>query len=518
MYLTQSLHRAMNTRPDALASVYGERRHTYAQFGARIACLAGGLQGLGLNAGDRVGMLSLNTDRFLEYFMGVYWAGCVVNPVNTRWSVAEMAFSLDDCETRVLIVDDHFLGTVPELRQRATSLSILIYAGEGATPEGMLSYETLIAQSAPVEDAHRGGPDLAGVFYTGGTTGFPKGVMLSHGGLYSNALAIVAEGGVRDGELGMHAAPMFHLADLAFMNALFACGGTHLMVPTFAPAAVLKVIEQERVAASLLVPTMIQMLVDHPDAPKYDLSSLRSLIYGASPISEALVDRAALTLPRTEFRQGYGLTEMSPVVAFLQPQYHTGEGRALGKICSAGRPSYVAEVRIEDPEGHPLPTGEVGEIVAKGPGMMLGYWNRPEESAHALRGGWMHTGDAGFMDKDGFLFLVDRIKDMIVTGGENVYSAEVENALHHHPAVALCAVFGIPADKWGEAVHAVVVLNRGRQASAEELMESCRQRIAAYKCPRSIEFMEVLPMSGAGKILKRDLREPHWVGRTRYVG
>ena len=227
-------------------------------------------------------------------------------------------------------------------------------------------------------------------------------------------------------------------------------------------------IEKHKVSIFYTAPTAIRSLIKASETtpathPKnYDLSSLRSLIYGASPISEALVDRAALTLPRTEFRQGYGLTEMSPVVAFLQPQYHTGEGRALGKICSAGRPSYVAEVRIEDPEGHPLPTGEVGEIVAKGPGMMLGYWNRPEESAHALRGGWMHTGDAGFMDKDGFLFLVDRIKDMIVTGGENVYSAEVENALHHHPAVALCAVFGIPADKWGEAVHAVVVLNRTR--------------------------------------------------------
>ena len=518
MYLTQSLHRAIATRPDAIASVYGDRRRTYAQLGDRVARLAGALRALGLQAGDRVGMLSLNSDRYLEYYMATYWAGCAVNPANIRWSAAEIAYSLDDCDTRVLIVDDQFAPMLPELRQRSKALSTLIYAGEGATPEGMLGYESLIAQSAPVADVRREGADLAGVFYTGGTTGFPKGVMLSHAGLYVNALALVAEGAVRDGDIGLHAAPMFHLADGAFMNAMFTCGGTHAIIPAFAPAAVLQAIERERVTASLLVPTMIQMTVDHPDMARHDLSSVRAVVYGASPISEAVIDRATRALPQAGFFQAYGMTELSPVATVLRPEFHAGEGLALGKVRSAGRPTYCAEVRIEDVDGRELPRGEVGEIVVKGPGMMLGYWNKPEESAQALRGGWMHTGDAGRMDDDGFVFVVDRIKDMIVTGGENVYSAEVENAVVQHPAVAACAVISIPDDKWGELVHAVVVLKPGAAATAEQIQAHCKALIANYKVPRSFEFAPALPLSGAGKVLKTKLREPHWAGRERQVG
>jgi acyl-CoA synthetase (AMP-forming)/AMP-acid ligase II len=417
----------------------------------------------------------------------------------------------------VLIVDDQFAPMVPELRQRSRVLGTLIHAGDGATPDGMLSYEALIAQSEPVADARRGGSDLAGVFYTGGTTGFPKGVMLSHAGLYVNALALVAEGTVHNGDVGLHAAPMFHLADGAFMNAMFACGGTHVMIPAFAPAAVLQAIERDRITASLLVPTMIQMTVDHPEAPKHDLSSLRSVLYGASPISEALIERATTALPQAGFFQAYGMTELSPVATVLRPEYHTKEGRRLGKVRSAGRPTYCVEVRIEGDDGRELPRGEVGEIVVKGPGMMLAYWNKPEESAQALRGGWMHTGDAGRMDDQGFVFVVDRIKDMIVTGGENVYSAEVENAVLQHPSVAACAVISIPSDQWGELVHAVVVLKPGAAATAEDIQAHCKTLIANYKCPRSVAFADALPLSGAGKILKTKLREPFWQGRARNV-
>ncbi|MGJ7509763.1 long-chain-fatty-acid--CoA ligase [Variovorax sp. GT1P44] len=517
MYLTQSFHRAISTRPGAIASVYRDRRRTFAQMGDRVARLAGALRKLGLQPGDRVGMLALNSDRYLEYYMAVYWAGCAVNPANIRWSAAEIAFSLDDCDTRVLIVDDQFAPMVPELLRRSVALRTLIHAGDGATPEGMLSYETLIAESEPAEDAGRGGSDLAGVFYTGGTTGFPKGVMLSHAGLYVNALAIVAEGAVRDGDIGLHAAPMFHLADGAFMNAMFACGGTHVMIPAFTPLAVLEAIGRDRITASLLVPTMIQMTVDHPEVPRHDLSSLRSVIYGASPISEALIDRATRALPRVGFFQAYGMTELSPVATMLRPEFHTREGRALGKVRSAGRPTYCVELRIEDIDGSELPRGEVGEIAVKGPGMMLGYWNRPEESAQALRGGWMHTGDAGRMDEEGFVFVVDRIKDMIVTGGENVYSVEVENAVLQHASVAACAVIGIPCDKWGEQVHAVVVLKAGAAATGEDIQAHCKTLIANYKCPRSIEFIAALPLSGAGKVLKTALRAPHWEGRERAI-
>lgn len=517
MYLTQSLHRSISTQPNATVSIYRDRRQTFAQFGQRVARLAGAFKAMGLEAEARIGMLSLNSDRYLEYYMAVYWAGCAVNPVNIRWSAAEIAYSLDDCDTRVLIVDDQFLPMVTDLGQRSKALRTVIYAGENTTPEGMLSYEALIAGTAPVPDMRRGGADLAGIFYTGGTTGFPKGVMLAHAGLYVNGMAVVAEGTVREGEVGLHAAPMFHIADLAFMNGLFAVGGTHVTIPAFAPAAVLQAIERERITSTLLVPTMIQMTVDHPDLGKHDLSSLRRVAYGASPISEAVIDRAITALPKVEFAQAYGMTELSPVATVLQPKFHTREGRAFGKIRSGGRPTYCTEVRIEDADGRELPRGEVGEIVVKGPGMMLGYWNRPEESAQALRGGWMHTGDAGRMDDDGFVFVVDRIKDMIVTGGENVYSVEVENAVQQHPAVAACAVIGIPDGQWGELVHAAVVLKPGAHATAEDIQDFCKTLIGGYKCPRSVELMAALPVSGAGKVLKTKLREPFWQGRDRAV-
>lgn len=518
MYLTQSLHRAIATKPQAIASIYGERRRTFAEMGNRVARFAGALRALGLQPGDRIGMLSLNSDRYLEYYMAVYWAGCAVNPANFRWSATEIAYSLDDCDTRVLVVDDQFLPMVAELRQRSTSLRTLIYAGDDATPEGMLSFEAMIEQSAPVEDALRKGSDLAGVFYTGGTTGFPKGVMLSHSGLAINALSLVAEIRFDEETIGLHAAPMFHIADGAFMNAMLTRGGTHVMLPSFTPAGVLQAIERERITAMLLVPTMIQMTVDHPDAGKYKLSSLRKVLYGASPISEAVVERATRALPNAEFFQAYGMTELSPVATILRPEYHTAAGRALGKIRSAGRPTYCVEVRIVDALGAELPRGEVGEIAVRGPCTMLGYWNKPEQTRSATYDGWMHTGDAGRMDDEGFVFVVDRMKDMIITGGENVYSAEVENAVQQHPAVATCAVIGIPDERWGECVHAVVVRRPDAKITAEELKEHCKALIANYKCPRSLEFVDALPVSGAGKVLKTKLREPYWKGRERHVG
>jgi acyl-CoA synthetase (AMP-forming)/AMP-acid ligase II len=487
-------------------------------LGERVVRFAGALKTLGLAPGDRVGMLALNSDRYLEYYLSVYWAGLAVNPANIRWNANEIAYSLDDCDTRVLIVDDQFAPMESELRQRSKSLRTVVYAGEGVTPEGMLSYEDMIRDTAPVDDAMRNGSDLAGVFYTGGTTGFPKGVMLSHAGLYINALTLLAEGAVRANAVGLHCAPMFHIADLAFMNALLAAAGTHVIIPKFDPTSVLQTIQAERITATLLVPTMIQMTVDHPTVSDCDLSSLKTVLYGASPISEAVVERATRALPSTDFYQGYGMTELSPLLTLLTPQYHTAEGRKMGKVRSGGRATYCTEVRIVDVNGVEVPRGEVGEITVRGPGMMLGYWNKPQETRSALRDGWMHTGDAGRMDAEGFVFVVDRIKDMIITGGENVYSIEVENAVQQHPAVATCAVISVPDEQWGERVHAVVVLKAGASVTEEAVQEHCKTLIAHYKCPSSVEFVATLPISGAGKVLKSKLREPHWAGRERRVG
>ena len=517
MYLTQSLHRSLQQTPDAPITVFQGRQRSVAQFGERVARFAGALRQLGVSPGDRVGMLSLNSDWYLEYYLATYWAGGAVNPINIRWSAQEIAYSLDDCATRILLVDDSFLPMADELRRLSPTLQTVIHMGNGAAPAGTLSYEALVAETAPVADALRGGEDLAGVYYTGGTTGAPKGVMLSHRNLYLNSMAIVAEGVVQRGCIGLHAAPMFHLADGAFMNAMLHVGATHVMVPRFDPLAVMQAIAAAQVSDALLVPTMVQMLVDHPELPQHDMRSLTGVLYGASPIGEGLLDRAMRALPSAGFTQLYGMTELSPVATILTREMHTEAGRSKGRHRGAGRAALSCEVRVVDPDDQEVPRGDVGEVVVRGPGVMMGYWNKPAETEAALRGGWMHTGDGGRMDDDGYLYIVDRMKDMIVTGGENVYSVESESALATHPAVAVCAIIGVPSAQWGEAVHAFVVLKPGHSATADELIAHARSRIAAYKCPRTIDFIEAMPLSGAGKVLKTTLRAPFWAANDRKV-
>jgi len=518
MYLTQALHRAVQQKGERIAVRCGARQATFRQFADRVARLAGALQGLGLQAGDRVAMLAQNSDRYLEYQMAVPWAGGVLNPCNTRWSMAEILYSLDDSGSSMLIVDETYQALAHALRGKAATLRELIYCGDGPVPDGMHDYEALIATTAPVEDAVRRGDDLAGIFYTGGTTGFPKGVMLSHANLVSSGLALRAEGLATPGGAYLHAAPMFHLADLGTAMPHWIEGNTHVVLPSFSPELVLDTIERDRVTHLMLVPTMIQMLVDHPAMRQpRDLSSLQTIVYGASPISETLLDRVMAALPGVALMQGYGMTELSPIATVSPAWCHQAEGRQRGKLRSNGRATYCAEVRIVDPQDREVPLGTVGQIIVRGPSVMLGYWNQPELTAAALKDGWMHTGDGGYMDEDGFIYVVDRQKDMIISGGENVYSAEVESAIAQHPAVATCAVIAVPSKDWGESVHAVVTLKAGMAVSAEALIAHVKSLIAGYKCPRSVEFREALPMSGVGKVLKTELRKPFWEGRERRV-
>ncbi len=513
MNLTQSLHRAVQQDPSGVATVFGDRVRTWAESADRIARLASGLRSLGIGDGDRVGILSLNSDRYHEALFATWWAGGVVNPINIRWSPAEIAYSLEDSGTAVLLVDDAFLPQVPAIRAGAPVVTTVVHTGDGATPEGTIGYESLI-ENAPCVDSRRAGDQLAGIFYTGGTTGFPKGVMLSHANLIVSALGTCATGNfvVPGGRL-LHAAPMFHLADLAAWMGRNQLGGSHLIVPMFTADGVIAAIEQHRPTDALLVPTMLQLLVDAPGVADADLSSLKKVLYGASPISEALLERVGRALPHTALTQAYGMTELSPVATLLSPEAHRDP--VLRR--SAGRAVPHAEVRIVDADDNEVPRGEVGEIVVRGGHVMLGYWNKPEETAAAVIDGWMHTGDGGRMDDNGYVFVVDRIKDMIVTGGENVYSAEVENAVALHPAVATCAVIGVPDAEWGERVHAVIVLRPGHSIAIDELREHVKTLIAGYKAPRSLEVTDALPMSGAGKVLKRELRKPHWDGADRAV-
>jgi acyl-CoA synthetase (AMP-forming)/AMP-acid ligase II len=504
MYLTQGLHRAVQQQPDEIMTVFGERRRTFREVADRVARLAGALRQLGVRDGDRVAMLALNSDRYNEYLFAVPWAGAVLNPVNTRWSVAEISYSLRDSGTRVLLVDDAFAPMVSELREACPELAAVVHAGDDPAPDGALGYEDLISSASAAQDAFRGGRDLAGLFYTGGTTGSPRGVMLSHDNLVVSWLGSAASGVlVPPGARTLHVAPMFHLADLAAWGATVLIGGSHVMLPAFDPVAVFSAIAKHRVSLALLVPTMIQLLVDHPAITDYDLTSLRAVLYGASPIPQSVLERAMRVLPAAAFTQAYGMTELSPVATLLSPVDH----KSADLLASAGRAAPHAEVRVVDMRDAEVPTGTVGEIVVRGGHVMLGYWNRPEETAAAVRGGWMHTGDVGYLDEHGYLYVVDRLKDMIISGGENVYSAEVENAVASHPAVAQCAVIGAPDADWGERVHAVIVRRQNTSMTIDELRSHVKARIAGYKAPRSLEFVDELPVSSTGKILKRELRD-----------
>jgi acyl-CoA synthetase (AMP-forming)/AMP-acid ligase II len=516
--ITQFLRRARQVNRFGLATVLGERRQDWATFAERAARLAGALTGLGYRPGDRIGILALNSDRYLECFFGLAWGGFVFVPINTRLAPPEMVFWLSDSGCTGLLTDDAFVPMLPSILPETPEVRHVIHLGEEATPDGQLSYEALIASALPAADAGRRGNDLAGIFYTGGTTGRSKGVMLSHANILANAHNIQPATPIGSDTRYIHAAPMFHLADGAMTFLVTAFGGTHTFLPRFDPGAFLRMVEQHGITTALLVPTMINMLMHHPEVTQRDLSSLRGFLYGASPMPDAVIRRAMEVMPHVRFTQAYGQSEASPVMTLMPPEYHCFEGPYAGRIKSAGRAALGCEVRIMDENDNEVPNNVVGEICGRGPMVMLGYWKQPELTAHTLRNGWLHTGDGGYMDEAGFLYVVDRMKDMIVSGGENVYSAEVEEALYSHPAVAECAVIGVPDDTWGERVHAVVRLKPDASATDAELIAACHARIANYKCPRSVTIQtEPLPVSGAGKILKAELRKPYWAGREKRV-
>lgn len=518
MYITQSLKRAVQINGNGIATIDGERQQTWHQFADRVARLAGAFRKLGLDQGDRIAILSLNSDRYLEVYYAIPWCGGVIVPLNTRLTVSELAYMLNDSGATCLLVDDTFVALVPELQAKLETVRNVIHMGNNERSGRLLDYETLLVDTEPISDVNRGGDDLAGIFYTGGTTGLPKGVMLSHDNLMTNCLTLLAH--IYSGGTWryLHVAPMFHLADGAFISMVTITGGIHCVTSGFHPERVAQAIHQHEITHVQMIPTMLNMFLNDARAQTLELPSLQYILYGGSPMPEATISRLRERYPQCRLAQAYGMTELSPVATCLDDEYHVFEGNLAGKTKSGGRPAFGVEIQIVGEEAKILPAGEIGMITVRGPNVMLGYWNKPEETAAVLKDGWLHTGDGGYMDEEGFVYIVDRLKDMIISGGENVYSTEVENVLHRHPAVAMCAVIGIPHDVWGEQVHAVVVLQEDQTVTKEELIEFCKDKMAGYKRPRSVEIRsEPLPISGAGKVQKAKLRAPYWQEQQRAV-
>jgi long-chain acyl-CoA synthetase len=520
MDLQQILDRAVRFYPNRPAVVCGTTRLTYRGFAERVRRLCRGLQGLGLTKGDRLAILMYNCHRYFELYYATPEMGTLAVPLNIRLSAGEIAYILNDSGSNTLFIGPEFLPLLAEIRDQLPALRHCIFTGDGPPPEGFHSYERLLAAAnAEFPPTPVAPDDLAALFYTSGTTGHPKGVMLSHANLLANAYHILASMHWREGEVYLHACPMFHIADGPTSHFITWLGGTHVIIPGFKPDVALEVMERERVSATLLIPTMINFLIHHPDVGKRDLSSLRHIAYGGAPMPAELARQAMQTLT-CAFRHLYGLTESAPLLTFLPPEEHVADGppERVRRLLSCGRAVIGVRVRVVDEQGNDAPPGAVGEIIAKGPNIMVGYWNKPQETSDALRDGWLYTGDLATVDEEGYIYIVDRKKDMIITGGENVFSTEVENVLYTHPAVLEAAVVGVPDATWGETIKAIIVLKPDMQATAEDIVEYCRSRMGHFKVPRSVDFYEgALPKSGSGKILKRELREKYWVGQERRV-
>jgi long-chain acyl-CoA synthetase len=493
------LERALQVAPDRPALIDGDVRLSFRQLGDRGTRLAGAARSMGLGAGERVAVLMANGHRYVECYLALPAAGYVLVPLNARLSDAELQYILTDAGVR-LLVTDRPVGPIDAMVERVLHV-----------PD---EYDEVLARSEPsplgvgVEAS-----TLAGLFYTGGTTGLAKGVMLTHGNLIANAWNTLTTMGLGPDDRYLVVSPMFHAAGTMAVLACVAMGTCQVTVPAFDPAVVLDIIAAERPTVTLAVPTMLVALLEEQRHRPRDVSSLRLLAHGASPVAVETLRRCRVVFPEATFIHLYGATETAPLAtALVNEERHLDDERSR----SCGQPVVGNAVRTVDTEGAVVAPGTVGEVCVRGPNVMAGYWNKPEQTADVVRDGWYHTGDLGRLDDEGYLFLVDRAKDMIVTGGENVYSTEVEQALMTHEAVLECAVFGIPDETWGEAVAAVAVTRS--PVTPEELRRHCRDLIASFKVPKRIDVIdEPLPKSAAGKILKRELREPFWTGHEARI-
>jgi long-chain acyl-CoA synthetase len=499
--------------PDRVAIHHRGRDTSYRELDAGANRVANALVQAGLAPGDRVCVLDKSHDAFFEVLFGIAKAGGVFTPVNWRLAPPEIAYLVNDAEAPVLFVGEEFADALESVQgDLAEVRKVVCWGGErpGWTP-----YREFCSGVSDV-DPHRDGQvdETAWQLYTSGTTGHPKGAELTHRNLMEVASVGVMEfGSVATGDVALICMPLYHIGGSGYAVCLFYGGAKLVVTRDVNPEEILELIESQKVTHAFFVPALINFLLQHPRCRDTDFSSLRRILYGASPIPGDLLV-AALEGFGCEFAQVYGLTETTGVVVLLPPEEHV-PGSARLRTC--GRPTFGTELRIVDGEGRECAVGEVGEIAIRGPMVMKGYWKRPEATAEAIRDGWFHTGDAGYLDEDGYLAIHDRVKDMIVSGAENVYPAEVESVLFAHPEVADVGVIGVPDERYGEAVKAIVVRTPGSTLGERQLIDHCRGKLAGYKRPRSVDFVDSLPRNPTGKILKRELRERYWKGRDRRV-
>ncbi len=492
---------AARMAPNKTAVLDGNNSINYAALHKHCRLLAGALSSLGLSKGDRVAILANNSQAYIETYIGVPAAGFVVVPLNTRHAMAELKYALQDSQTKVLLVDRD-PGELADCVEQVIMIPT--------------AYDELLSNANERElGTDLNESDLAGLFYTGGTTGKSKGVMLSHRNLIANTFHYLAAIPQGETDVMLVMAPLFHAAGSNGVIANIWTLGTQVTLATFDPAAALDLIEQHGITETLGVPTMLAAMAEEQHARPRKTQTLKMIAHGGSPIATEILRRTHSAFPDAELVEVYGATELSPLCTVLKNEQNLIDS-AIARSC--GRPVTGDEITILDAEGKPVGSGDIGEVVVRGANVMQGYWNKPEQTEAVLKNGAYWTGDLGYMDADGYVFLVDRSKDMIVTGGENVYCTEVEEILYQHPAVLEVAVFGVPDDKWGEAVWAVMVPREGSHVDTEEMISFCRERIAGYKVPKGIDAqLEPLPKSGPGKVLKRELRTPYWQGQQRSV-
>jgi acyl-CoA synthetase (AMP-forming)/AMP-acid ligase II len=504
--------------PEAEFAVQEDRRVTYREAAGQTNRVANAFASAGLQIDERVAILSRNSIEYAILYYGALKSGVVPVPLNYRLAPREWAYILNDAQAKMLIAGGECVNATDAIKDELKTVDKFVAVN--ADPlVGWLDYDQWVADqpTASPDRIITEGNDVYQM-YTSGTTGHPKGAVLTHSAVDANITQITVVTRAEPGERYLIVAPMYHAASAVTVFTCVRWGMCLYIQEEFNPVEVVAALAEEETAGATLVPSMIQAcLVAVPDVAERRYDGLRQISYGASPIAEETL-RRAMDIFKCDFIQGYGMTESTAVLTYLLPADHfRGLSDKPELLLSAGRPLVGTDVRVVDEDDKPVPHGTVGEIIARGPQLMRGYWNLPDESAEALRDGWFHTGDAGTIDDEGYIYIQDRVKDMIVSGGENIYPRVIEEVLFQHPAIADAAVIGVPDEQWGETVKAIVVLRQGATATDDEIMDFCRGKLGGFERPRSVDFVDALPRNPSGKVLKRELREPYWAGQRRRV-